>query len=204
MIAQSTYIQRSPQGKGAATSAPYVYGGQIKTLELDGKLDDLVSSALDKADPADTKSILRDASALKALFTDPAVAAAKAEAREHYFSEVSVDLGQGPQTFNITRMPSGDFRFINNDDPGYDSHAQAIVVQGGEHGHYATLSTRIPGFRDSEELLQKVTMSFTGSQKFVVHSEELLIGRRGSDDLLPHVPAWDHNPNFAAVRPFAR
>lgn len=62
--------------------------------------------------------MIRDAQALKALFTDPGAQAAIKEIEEHRFSDMTVDLGKGPEEFSVTRMPSGDFRIVNGNDPG--------------------------------------------------------------------------------------
>lgn len=200
---QSTSIHRSSPNK--ATQAPFIYRGQVENLILDGKLDEVVCRRLDSMDSDQTSSILRDAAALKALFTDPGARAALAEAETEHFSSLSLDLGQGKSEFNISKMPTGHFRIVNSEDPGYDVHAQVILMEGGEHAHHAILSTRVPGSRQGEpDLLQTVKMSFTGSGNFVVDSEEIHVGQLRQDSCVPHVSAWDSNPRFKAVDPFRK
>ena len=194
---QTTSLHRS-----GPTQTPFFYKGAVEQLKLDGKLEDVFCRRLDCADPDQSRFILREASALKALFTNPEVAIACAEAKQHYFSNLVVDLGQGPHEFHVTRMPSGDFRMVNSEEPGNDVHAQVILMEGGAHPHYAIMSTKMDGSDEEPELLQTVKMNFTGSQKFILDSETIHIGDVAQDSKAPHVPTWDFNEDFKDVRPF--
>ena len=201
MSLQVTSLGRSREG---ITQAPYCYKGQIENLLFDGKLEDIVCQRLDAADSSQTQSIIRDANALKAFFMDPAVAAARSRLDKNSFTDTELDLGSGPQSFRVTKMPSGDYRFVNMEDPGGDVSAQVVLMQGGEHPHRVMLSTRVPGCAKNEpDLLQKITMTFTGSQKFLVDGEELSVGEASQDSKAPHVPDWDIKPGFQNVRPFS-
>ena len=197
MSLQTTSLHRSSQ-----TSTPFFYKGKVENMVLDGKLEDVFCARLDKVDPEQTASLIRDAQALKALFTDPGAQAAIKEAEEHRFSDMTVDLGNGPQEFSVTKMPSGDFRIVNSNDPGYDVHAQVILMQGGEHAHYAILSTQMQETRNDPALVQSIKMSFTKSQNFLVDSETIHVGSARQEAMAPHIPAWDHNPLFKDVKPF--
>lgn len=191
------------RGPGGPSQTPFLYQGRVENLKLDGQLEDVFCQRLDRLDSADTGSIIRDANSLKGLFLSPEVAAARAEADQHSSADVTVDLGRGPEEFHVTKMPSGDHRLTSSNDPGWDVNAQVILMQGGEHGHYAILSTNLPGQRrDEPDLLQTIKMSFTKGQNFVVDTEELHVGRSTQDSRAPHVPAWDHNPLFQHVKPF--
>ena len=133
MILNSTTLERSPNARVQTETVPFLYGSQVKNLQLDGKLEDVfMERVAGVSNQSQKDAFLTDANGLKALFTSgaPAVNAAKAALEEDFSTTVRLDLGNGERNYDFEKTEKGDFRLIDEEWMDHSVKPQVGVLRG--------------------------------------------------------------------------